>query len=200
MDVQLGNLIEKLRQEGVEEARRTSEELLEKARAEADGIIAAARTEAEKIVAGARTESDRLQESGELALRQAARDGELLLKSRIADLFDRVLRRSVASALSPDTLRQMIVRLVEAWGEGAGIEIVLSESDRAALEEQLFAALGEDLKDTVTLTVSDEVAHGFRIGREGEDAWYDCTDESIAGLLRMYLQPRLKEILDGADG
>ncbi len=200
MDVQLGNLIEKLRQEGVEEARRASEEMIAAARTEADGILAEARAEADRILAEARAEADRLQSNGELALRQAGRDAELLMKSEITALFDRVFQRTVAETLKPDVLTRMITELLAGWDEGGRAEIVLSADDLAALEKQLFAAVGEELQKTVTLTPSDEVAHGFRIGREGENAWYDFTDESIAEALRQFLQPRLKEILDGTDG
>ena len=200
MDVQLGNLIEKLRQEGVEEAQRTAEEILNQARSEAEGITAEARAEADRIVSEARAETARLQENGELALKQAGRDAELLLKSTITDLFDRVFTRSVATALTPETMQKMIVQLVTGWKEGGTTEIALNPDDLKVLEEQLFAAIGEEMTDGITLTPSDDVAHGFRIGRKGENAWYDFTDESIAESLRLFLQPRLKEILDETDG
>ena len=49
MDIQLKNLIEKIKKEGVEEARVKQERMIDEAKAEAKNIVESAKKEAEKI-------------------------------------------------------------------------------------------------------------------------------------------------------
>lgn len=200
MDVQLGNLIERLRKEGVEEAQQVSEEMLEKARQEATALIQDARQEADKIVEDARREAEQHRENGELALKQAARDSELLLKGAITDLFDRVFKRTISASLTPENMKEMILKIVDQWGGSTGVEIILAEGDREKLEEIFFASLKEDLKKSITIRASMDISSGFRIGLKDENVYYDFTDESVAEVMRMFIQPRLKEILDSSNG
>jgi V/A-type H+-transporting ATPase subunit E len=200
MDVKLDSLIEKLRTEGVEEAQEASRKMIEQAREEADGIVAEARKEADRITAEATAEAARLQENGELALKQAARDSELLLKNRITDIFDRVFKHKVSELLTPETMKEIVLRITDQWQSGSSAEITLSEAETKQLEDLLFTGVGEELKDSVFIRASKDITHGFRIGMKGDSVYYDFTDESITEALMAFLQPRLKSILDGRDG
>ena len=146
MDVKLDSLIEKLRKEGVEEAQQASEEMIEKAREDSASIVEDARKEAEKLIEDARREMAQLQETGELALKQAAHDAELLLKSRITELFDRVFRKEISESLTPESMREIIVGLVDQWGKGAGAEIVLNEEQSRKVEDLLFSGLKKEVR------------------------------------------------------
>ena len=48
MDVKLGDLIEKIKKEGIEEAQQTSDEMINEAKQKAASIISQAKKEAEK--------------------------------------------------------------------------------------------------------------------------------------------------------
>ena len=200
MDVKLDSLIEKLRTEGVEEAQQASREMMDRAREESAGIVSGAQSEAEKIVEDARAEAARLQENGELALRQAARDSELLLKKRINDIFDRVFKRKISELLTPESMKDIVLRITDQWQGGPGAELSLNEDEAKKLEDLLFSGVGEELKDSVFIRASNDIAHGFRVGMKGDSVYYDFTDESITEALMAFLQPRLKAILDGQDG
>ncbi|MEW6754315.1 MAG: hypothetical protein AB1505_25525 [Candidatus Latescibacterota bacterium] len=200
MEVKLDNLIEKIRKEGIEEAQQTSEQVVARAKQEAQAILAEARREAERIVEEARRQAAQAEANGRLALQQAARDAELLLKQRIDALFCRVFGKKVAGVMGPEFLKDLILRLTQEWGRGGELEVAVGPGDREKLEQLLFAGLREEMKATISLTVSNRVASGFRIGMRGEDAYYDFTDETIALVLKSFLSPTLKQYLDGKNG
>jgi V/A-type H+/Na+-transporting ATPase subunit E len=200
MEVELDQLIEKIKREGLDEAQQASQAVMGKAMEEARTIVENARREAETIVDTARLRAAKLEENGVLALRQAARDIVLLLQARIEALFDRVFRKRVASALTPETLKELISTVVAAWAGGARVEVGLSETDKEQLQGLLFAGLREELKDSITLVVNRKVARGFRLGIQGEDVHYDFTDETIAAVLKSYVGADLRRLLDETNG
>jgi vacuolar-type H+-ATPase subunit E/Vma4 len=64
----------------------------------------------------------------------------------------------------------------------------------------LFAGMKKKVKTGIELKASADLQHGFRVGIKGDDVYYDFTDDSIAEILRMSLNPRLKKMLDKEDG
>lgn len=200
MEVKLESLIEKIKSEGVEGAQKQSDEILQKANDEADKIIKNAHKEAKEIVAKAEIQAKQFQENAELAIKQAARDGELLFKKRLSELFDNVFKRHVGAALDSGFLNELILKIVDKWSEKSSFEITISKDDKKELENLLFSGLKKDVKDSITLKVSSDISKGFRIGVKGENVYYDFSDESIAELLRSYLNPRINEILGTKNG
>ena len=200
MDVKLENLIEKIKKEGVEEARETSEKMVQDSRTEAKAIVEKAEKDASQRMKEAEAHAERFQKQAELAIRQSMRDAVLALKEQLTALFDRVFRQEVADTLKPDVLEAMILKVVGAWAEKPEMEITVSDADRKALEALLAKALNKALKDAVTLRASGDIGGGFRIGLKKGDVYYDFSDESIAGMLRHYLNPKINEILDRQDG
>jgi len=200
MNAKLDDLIERIRQEGIEEAQQTSAEIVEKAQQEARSTLEQAEQEAERVVEEARAQARKFQENAELAMQQAARDVELLLRTRISALFDRVFKREVGGTLTPEFLEGMILKLVTEWAEEGEAEITVNDADKEELEGLLFSRLKEDLKDSVSLRVSSTVSRGFRIELKGESVYYDFTDDAIADALKAFINPSLQAILDGNDG
>ncbi len=200
MDVKIENIIEKIKKEGVEEAQKTSEDLLQKAKKEAAEIVADAKKEADKIIENAQKKEASFEENSRLAIRQAARDGELLLKGRIQALFDRVFRRETGETLKPDFMLTLINKIVDQWSGKAETEVTLSEADLKSLEKLLSDGVKKELKSGIQLKAAQDMEHGFRIGLKGEDVYYDFSDESIAEILKIALNPRIKEMLETNNG
>ncbi len=197
MEVELKSIIEKLKSEGVEEAEKQASGIISRAEEKAEGIINGAEKDKEEILKSAEKKAAMLKKNGEEALKQASRDALLALKQSITTLFDRVFREQVSAEMSPDVLKDMIVRLVEniARDKTFNVEILLSEEDRKNLEKTLFTALGEKLKKAVTLKVSPSVERGFLIGEKDGTSFYDFTDEAVAEAFISYLNPKIAEIL-----
>ncbi|MCD6115804.1 DivIVA domain-containing protein [bacterium] len=200
MEVKLENLIEKLRQEGVEEAQRASEQILSDSKKKADAIIKEARKKADTIVADADKKAKSFQENSERVVEQAVRDSVLLLKNNLSDLFDSVFKEAVSGVMDEKFLKDMILKLVEKWSEGKDLEIGLNKNDIKKLEDVLFAGTGEKLKNGITLIPDRDLEAGFRISVKGDDLYYDFSDESVGEILKKFLSPKIQEILEGKNG
>ena len=200
MDVKLENLIEKIKKEGVEDAQRKADEILKKAEKEAASIVEDARKEAEKIQKEAERKIGQFQKNSELALQQANRDAQLLLKEKLMAMFDRVFKREVSGTLTHDFVKELILNIVKTWAKKSEVEIEVNEKDKKKLEKLMFEGISKDLKDAILVKPSPDMEHGFRVGMKGEDVYYDFSDESIAEMLKGFLNPRLNDILDGKNG
>lgn len=202
-EVNIQDLLDKIKKEGVEEADRQSQEILDRARLEAEVIVEEAKREAERTLTLAREEVRRKQEAFEQELSQSGRNLVLGVKQEIISLMDRILRREVRSALNSGVLRELIVKLVDRWKkdeEFQGIEVLLSEGERELLEDAVFHAFQEELRKGVLLKPIRTVGAGFRIGEKDGDLHYDFTDAGIAEVLSEYLNPRVAKFLAGASG
>jgi len=196
MDVKLDSLIEKIRKEGIEQAQQTADGIIKEAKSKAAAIVDNAKKEAEKIVADGKQQVDQYKKSAEVDLQQAARNIELLLKEKINRLFDNVFKRQVAATMTPDFLAELVKTIVTNWAKDGKAEVVISDKDKEQLEKVLFAGLKDDLKNKISIRVSSDISSGFRIGMEGEQVYYDFSDESIAETLKSLINPKLKAILD----
>jgi len=198
MESKLEHLIEKIKTDGIEEAKKSADEIIKTARKEAESIIKKAREDAQKIVAEAGKQAEKLQSNAESALRQAARDTVLVTKEKLIKLLDKVFQRELGAALSPDFMKELILKIAEHWSGGAKLEVLVSERDLEKLRELMFVKSRSELKDTVTIKVDKGISKGFRIGLKDNNVYYDFTDESIAEFLAEFLNPGIREILDKA--
>jgi len=195
------SLLDKIRREGVENAEKEAEKIVENARSKASGIVEDAEAEAERKLEEARREAEKTRTAAETSISQAARDLILAVREQISRLCDRILEREVADTLSPETMKELVVKLTEAWNEGKGeadLEILLSEADREKLEDMLWEALQEELRTGVTLRPVEGIDAGFRIGERQGSMHYDFTAKGIAAVLGEYLNPRISRYLEEA--
>lgn len=200
MEVKIDQLIEKIKSEGVETAKQNADEIVQNAKKEADSIVSDAKKEAEKIINDAKQQTELFQNNAELAIKQAARDSELVVKTNIIALFDQVFKKEAGSTLAPDFMKSLIEKIVAEWGKDNEVDILVNEKDQKALESLLAQGVKGAAKDGITVKVSDDIAEGFRIGLKGEDVYYDFSDATIAEMLKSFLSPKLKEILERKDG
>ncbi len=200
MDVKLEKLIEKLKKEGVEEAKKEAAEIIAKAEKEAKKIVETAKKDAERSTKEAEETSKRFQENSERALQQAARDTILSLRDEITDLFDRVFRSQVNDALSTDILGKMILTIMDKWDGKSNLEIECNTKQVKDLEKILLAALKKKGTEGIHLEGRRDMEGGFYIHQKGKDLYYDFSDQSISEMLMSFLNRRLNEILEGKDG
>lgn len=198
MDIQLQELIETIKNEGIAEADKKSQEILAEAERKAAGIVENAETEADRLRAEARREIARNEEASRSALSQAGRDLILNLRSQIVQLFDSVVKASVEKGLQGPGLENSITALVKAWAEkGAGdIQVLLSDEELAEVEKNLLTRLGAELCQGVHLKPVSGIEAGFKIAEKDGAAYYDFTSQGLAEILSEYLNPRLGEILE----
>jgi V/A-type H+-transporting ATPase subunit E len=196
MDVKLENLIEKIKKDGVDEAKIEADEILRKAKEESDNIIQASNKQAAEIIEKARKEAEDFEEKSKRAIKLAARDTELLVKENLMALFNKVFRKEVSISMSPDFLQKLILQIVSQWENKKAIEIMINEEDKSRLEALLFSKLKDELKESITLKISEKVSKGFHIRMENENLYYDISQENIAEILNLFLNQKLKAVLE----
>jgi len=198
MESKLEHLIEKIKSDGIEEAKKSAAEIINAAKKEADGIIKKANTDSEQIIADAGKEADKLKTNAESALKQASRDTVLVTKEKLLKLFGTAFNKELGQALLPEFIKELIMKIVDSWGKDKNLEVLVSDKDLKQLQDLVFAQGRASLKDTVTIKVDRGISRGFRVGLKDDDVYYDFTDESIAEFLGEFLNPGIREILDKA--
>jgi len=199
MEIQLQELLDKIQKQGVDEARQKANTIEEEARAIAKKIIDDARKEADGMISRARQDVASWESSGREALSQAGRDLILKLKEEIKNIFGHVIQAEVKTALDPETLGDIIVKMVEAWHKKGvtSLELLLSKDDAAMMEKYLRAKLAaEMMKGTVIRPVAN-VEAGFRIKEKDGTSYISLTDEGLTEILQAFLNPRLGRIISG---
>lgn len=198
METELKDLIEKIKHEGVEEAEKKADTIKKKAEEQAKKTIEQAEKEKKEKISEAGKEADRRKANGEAALRQAARDVLLGLREDIIGLFDKVIKKEVDKALSPDIVREMMLKAAGAISEGEQVELeaILSEKEKQQIESTMKEKFRETVKQGITLKASARLQRGFRIGEKDGNFYYDFSDEAISEAFRSLLNPKLAELLN----
>jgi V/A-type H+-transporting ATPase subunit E len=201
MDVQLKELIETIKKEGVQSAEEKAAEIVKAAEEKSAQMVDHAQKEAERIIAKAKEEAVRAEQSGRDALKQAGRDLLLNLRRSITKVLDNVIRQDSASALHGKLLEEAIVTLMKSWnGEELGkLNVVLAPNDLSALENSLRSRLADEMKKGVELKANPSSKAGFRIAEKDGNAYYDFTAEGVAEVLSEYLSPRLAELIQSQE-
>ncbi|MFA7677438.1 MAG: hypothetical protein WCY34_04645 [Candidatus Omnitrophota bacterium] len=202
MDAKLDSLIDKIRKDGIEEAKKASDDILHQARQQAEEIANQAKAKASAILAKAKIDSEKLEANAQDALRQGARDLVLSVKNELNVLFDKVFKAKISGELKPDFMAKLILKITDNWRQDkdATVEVAVSAADKKELEKILVLQLKENLKKSVEIKVNKYIDKGFRIGAKGKDVYYDFTGESILEALKEFVNPAIVEILGPKNG
>jgi len=198
MEIQLQELINKIKKDGIETASEEAAKIKRDAEAEAARIVTAAKKEASDIVSQGKADAERAEKAGKAALEQASRNLVLAFKGEIQALLDRIVAQAAASAYGEDTLKGVLPELLKSWVSKSGsdsLDVLLSEENVSKLKTWASGALSDGLKKGVELKSDRNLGAGFRIANKDGSAYYDFSAESVAELLSAYLNPYLAEIL-----
>ena len=202
MEIQLQELIEQIKKDGVASAEAEAEKIIAAAKAEAEKIVASAKAEASGIVRDAKAETERMTKSGEDAIRQAGRNLLISFRESVARELNAIIGENVTAVYASDALAQMIAEIVVAWADKPDAEdlaVIVNEETRERLENALLSALKEKLQKGVTLKANDNFDGGFRIAVNGGSAYYDYSAEAVVEMLSNYLNPRVTALLKEAN-
>ncbi len=201
MEVQLQELIDQIKKDGVEAAETEAEAILKSAKEKAEQIISDAQVQADKILAGAKVETERMTKSSEDAIRQAGRNLLISFRESVSRELETIVGENVAAVYSSDAFAELIIGIVENWANKPDVEdvaVILNTQDLNKLEETLLAALKEKMLKGVTLKANDNFDGGFRIAVRGGSAYYDYSAEAVVDMLSNYLSPKVTELLKEA--
>lgn len=198
MDVKIENIIEKIKNDGVMEARKTSDQIIKKAEEEAGRILSKAKKEAEELRERAESEAAQFVSSSKEALRQASRDVVLKVREQLIRFCDSVFNQQISNILTPEGLNDIIGRIIEVWAveKDQAIEIIVNERDRKAVTELVLSEVKNKAKKQITIKAGHSIDKGFRIGIKGESGYYDFSDASIVESLKELVNPVLASIIE----
>lgn len=202
MEIQLQELIDRIKKDGVEAAETQAEVILKSAKDEAERIISDAKAQADKIMSDAKNENERIVKSGEDAIRQAGRNLLISFRESVAKELNAIIGENISSVYSSDALLQIIIKAVEGWVEKPDAEeitVILSSEDLNKLENTIQKALKAKMLTGVTLKANDNFDGGFRIAVNGDGAYYDYSKEAVADMLSNYLSPKITALLKEAE-
>ncbi|GMO61852.1 MAG: V-type ATP synthase subunit E [Treponemataceae bacterium] len=201
MDIQVQELIDKIKKDGVAEAEAKAAGITKQAEEKAKNIIAEAEAKAAELTKKAKQENERLEKSSIDAISQAGRNLLITFRDGLVKELDAFIATESAKAYSADTLKTLIPELVKAWGknpESEDLTVLLSKKDLDTLESSLKAALKDKIAKGLEIKADNELSGGFRIGVKDGSAYYDFSEEAVSNLFAQYLNPRIADILRGA--
>lgn len=195
MELQVQELLERIKSEGVEEARAEAGRIVAAAEEKAKAIAAAAEKKNGEAEAAAERRIAAAEQASRLALVQASRDTILALRASVQAFMDGVLRAAGSEVLDakfiasilPDVLKAM---MKETSGD---LQVLLPPSTLAALDSALANRLASELGRGVQFKPFDGVDAGFRVAVEGSAVHYDFSAESVAAILASRVNARLAE-------
>jgi len=207
-------LIDRLRQEGVEKGHDEAEAILAEARRKAEEILDEARAKADGVLHEARREADKMRISGEDALRLASRDAVLEFRESLSSEFTSKVRRLVSYTLQDqDFLQRLILEIARrAMPEDTGQRVELLLPNNLVTDEQLrgkpeevaegtlshfvLGLAGDILREGLSFGVADDDTPGARIRLGDDDVEVELTDETISALLMQHLVPRFRAMME----
>ena len=202
MEVQLQELIEQIKKDGVSVAEAEAKTIIDTAKANAEKIIADAQAEAQKILADAKLENERMVKSSEDAIRQAGRNLLISFRESIARELNAVVGENVTAVYSSESLAGLIVSIVESWTKKPDAEdmtVILNTKDLEALEALILAGIKDKMLKGVTLKANDNFDGGFRIAVNNGSAYYDYSADAVVDMLSNYLSPKVTKLLKEAE-
>ena len=200
VDIQVQELIDKIKKDGVEAATEEASKIRHAAEAEARHIVEAAKKEAAKIAEKARQDAERSEKAGNAALEQASRNLLLAFKGEVQALLDRLVSGQLGESYNDDVLKKALPEMLSAWSpkNQGSLELLLGEASLAKLKGFFEGKLAKELKKGLELRSDSGLSGGFRIANKDGSAYYDFSADSVAEMLCAYLNPRLAEIMGAA--
>ena len=201
MDVQLQELIDKIKKDGVVTAEAEASKIVEASEKKAESIIADAQAKAAEIIKNAKAETERMEKASEEAIIQAGRNMLLSFKDSLIGELDGLIKAETEKAESKEVLTKLIPETVKAWAknvDASELSVLLSEKDLKILESALTSELKAEVSKGLEIKPDKTLSAGFRIGVKNGAAYYDYSADSLAEMFAAYLNPKVAALLKTA--
>ena len=202
MEIQVQELIDKIKKDGIDTASQEASKIKLEAQAEAASLIEAAKKEAEGIILHSRQEAERAENAGVAALQQASRNLILAFRDEIQSLLARIVNDNISANYNDDLLKAVLPEILKNWASKGGdnLAVILPESELDKLKGFFVEKLNNELGRGTEIIIKSNrnLSYGFRISNKEGSVYYDFSSEAVAGLLSAYLNPKLANILKDA--
>ena len=201
MEVQLQELVDKIKKDGVAAADEKAAEIIRAAEEKAKNIIEKAEAEAQESIKKAEAEALRFQKAAESSIDQAGRNTLISFRQGLLNELNAIIKAETVKNYDSAVLKNLIPEAVKGWvktGNTENLSVILADKDLKELESSLSAALKDHISKGMELKADSKIAGGFRIGTKDGAAYYDFSAEAVADLFSSYLSPKTAEILKNA--
>ena len=214
VSVGVQELIEKLRDQGVDSGRQKAGKIVADAEARAAEMVNDAEQRAAAIVSKAREEADFITKAGTEALQLAERNAILELKGYLLDKFSDQIRAVVTHSMKDqDLLEKMIIEVAgqNSLNGEKNVDVILPQKvigvdelrdnpellKKGGLLEFAMKRASDMLVEGVTFSVSKANQTGIAFHLKDKDIQVELTEEAVADSLLKHLQPRFRALLEG---
>ncbi len=201
MDIQLQELIDKIKKDGVAASEQQSALIVSEAEKKAAGIIAEAEKKADDMLKNAKAEISRLEKASEDAVAQSCRNMLITFRESLVAELNALIQSETQNAYSQELLKELVPETVRAWSKNADVSelsVLLSEKNLHNLEASFKSALKAEIEKGLQLKSDKTLGDGFRIGVNNGEAYYDYSAEALVELFASYLNPRVAQIMKNA--
>ncbi|HPF98662.1 MAG TPA: ATPase [Kiritimatiellia bacterium] len=199
MAEELQHLIDRIQKEAVQAAEDKAGHILSQAKEKAAAMVKDAEAKAKASLVKADKDAEAFTERSTKALEQAARDLLISVGQGVENILQDIVDESVDKALSLDVLKQMLVKMAEAYAQRQGdesrIELLIGEQDQKELIQFFADQYKAKMLHGVEVHVDSSVFKGFKVSFVDSHVYHDFTKEAIAESLVSFLRPQLAEIV-----
>lgn len=199
MTQQIQELINKIKQEGIQEADNKAQEIEEQAKTQAQKIIDEANNYTQDLIIQAKKEIRQIQDSTHAALKQASRDMLLSLRMEVVNVLQKIVKQEVSDALDVGTLSKIIEQIINEYTKGSredfDIRVALSPDDLQMLKDSMIAKLQNQLKRQISFSSNEDITKGFTISFDGGKSEFDFSNQSLAEYLGRFVNSQVSSLL-----
>lgn len=199
MSEKLKELLEKINQEGVQQAGENAKAIELRAKKNAERIVSNAKNKAHSIIEEAEDIAEKTRKTGEVALKQASRDLILSLKDEIKKIFSKIIASETAKAVSSEDIVDLLGELIENYikkgGASSDVTVLVKKENLEKFKKMMLSKLKEKVKEGIEFKASPNINAGFSISFDKGKSFIDFTDEGLTEALCAYLNPELTKLL-----
>lgn len=199
MEVQVQELINSIKNDGIEAAEKESKKIIEQAENKAEQIIKDAEKKADSIISEGENKVARKESSSKASLNQAGRDLIISLEKKITAILNSILERKVSKALDSKTLEKVILEAVKSDITKDYKVLEVSANLKKDLKDGIMADLQKEMKAGIDIHPVDSIENGLRITDKDGSGYVSFTSEDIAAMLSPFIQKELHQIITDAE-
>ena len=124
MDIQLQELIDKIKKDGVASAEAKAQEIIAEAEKKAASIISTAEEKADSIIKSGKAETERMEKASIDAIRQAGRNLLISFRDGVNAQLSALISAETSKVYNADMLKTLIPETVKAWASKDDVIIV----------------------------------------------------------------------------
>ena len=182
MELQIKDLVESIKKEGVDTARAEAESIISEARKKAAEIVSKAESQAKLAKDTSEREIAVLKENALVSAEQAKRDAVLSFKSEIQSEYEKILSAKVDGALGDEALASLIKAVL------TDEDVSRYTAEIRDVSDKLKALLADEIRNGLEIRPVKNVKAGFRLAEKDGSGYFDCSDEAITSMLMPYFK------------